>query len=309
MKKIASLRLTTLLGLMFLMSACYGSEKSLETSDQDAQQIQSRVQQTLPQIGVQLWSVKDELRKDFKGTLEAVAAMGFEGVEFFGHEFGEFADNPAGLKEFLGKNNLKAESAHVQFKHLAPEVFDANVAFYQAIGCDMLIIAIDERAWDPEGVHEVVKELNLMAEKLAPYGIAIGYHNHAMEFDDFQSATYWDFIAESTADNVILQLDVGWTNYAGKNPVEYVRRYPGRTLVTHYKIRTQEDKQNITPIIGQDGYDWGALLSANIEFGGTLWVMVEQEEYPNGLTPLEAVAASKKGLDSYLGKYTVVQPL
>ncbi len=300
MKKIASIKFTVLLGLICLISACFGPEKPSENSGHDAH---LAIEQTLPRIGVQLWSVKDELRKDFKGTLEAVAAMGFEGVEFFGHEFGEFADNPAGLKEFLAKNNLKAESAHVQFKHLTPEVFDDNVAYYQAIGCEMLLIAIDDRAWDPEGVHEVVKELNMMAEKLAPYGIAIGYHNHAQEFGDFQDATYWDFIAKSTPDNVILQLDVGWTNYAGKSPVEYVRRYPGRTLVTHYKIRTHEGTQDITPIIGQDGYDWGALLSANMEFGGTRWVMVEQEEYPNGLTPLEAVAASKKGLDSYLEKY------
>jgi len=300
MNNIASLKLTTLLGLICLISACNGSEKPSETSVHDAHQA---AQATLPQIGVQLWSVKDDLRRDFKGTIEAVAAMGFEGVEFFGHEFGEFADNPAGLKEFLEKNNLKAESAHVQFKHLSPDVFDDNLAFYQAIGCEMLIIPIDERAWDPEAVHEVVKELNAMAEKLAPYGIAIGYHNHAQEFADFQDATYWDFIAASTTDNVILQLDVGWTNYAGKNPVEYVRRYPGRTLTTHYKIRTHEDAQNISPIIGQGGYDWGALLSANMEFGGTRWVLVEQEEYPNGLTPLEAVAASKKGLDSYLEKY------
>jgi sugar phosphate isomerase/epimerase len=300
MNNIASLKLTTLLGLICLLSACNGSEKPSETSVHDAHQA---AQATLPQIGVQLWSVKDDLRRDFKGTIEAVAAMGFEGVEFFGHEFGEFADNPAGLKEFLQQNNLKAESAHVQFEHLSPDVFDDNVAFYQAIGCDMLIIPFDERAWDPEAVHELIEELNGMAEKLAPYGIAIGYHNHAQEFADFQDATYWDFIAASTADNVVLQLDVGWANNAGKNSVEYVQRYPGRTLTTHYKIRTHEDGQNMSPIIGQNGYDWGALLTANMQYGGTRWVLVEQEEYPNGLTPMEAVAASKKGLESYLEKY------
>ena len=300
MKKITSFKLSTMLGLLCLISACSGPEQPSEASVQDAV---PTIQQSLPQIGVQLWSVKDELRKDFKGTLEAIAAMGFEGVEFFGHEFGEFADNPVALKAFLEKNNLKSESAHVQFKHLSPEVFDDNVAFYQAIGCDMLVIPIDERAWDPEAVHEVVKELNEMAEKLAPYGIAIGYHNHAQEFADFQDATYWDFIAANTTDNVILQIDVGWSNYAGKDSADYVRRYPGRTLSTHYKIRTDEDTQHISPIIGQDGYDWDALLSANIEFGGTRWIMVEQEEYPNGMTSLEAVAASKKGLDSYFEKY------
>ena len=59
----------------------------------------------------------------------------------------------------------------------------------------------------------------------------------------------------------------------------------------------------MSPIIGKNGYDWGDLLTANMQFGGTRWVLVEQEEYPNGLTQMEAVAASKKGLESYLEKY------
>jgi sugar phosphate isomerase/epimerase len=95
---------------------------------------------------------------------------------------------------------------------------------------------------------------------------------------------------------------VGWTTFAGKDPVEYVRRYPGRTLTTHYKVRLPEGTVGKLPFIGQDTIDWPALIKANTEVGGTLWLVVEQEEYPNGLTPLQAVKVSKDGLDKYLSQ-------
>ncbi len=303
MKSTGILKLTTLLlGFLWLTAAgCSKQGNSPEalpqTSDQTATQAQA-----LPLVSVQLWSVKDDVKRDFKGTLKALAAMGFDGVEFAG-EFGEFAENPVGLKEFLDENKLKVSGAHLHFDRLSPENFDATVAFYQAIGCDTLIEAMDKRAWDPEGVHHVVKDLNLFAEKLAPYNMSIGYHNHAQEFGDFQGSTYWDIIAKTTSENVVLQMDVGWVNYAGKAPAEYVRRYPGRTQTTHYKIRTHEGTENTTAIIGQDTSDWSALLTANIDVGGTRWLVVEQEEYPNGMTPMQAVKASKIGLDGILASH------
>lgn len=297
MKALGKVKIkATLLVLLWLTTAgCIAQESS------SGAMLQASAP-ALPQVSVQLWSVKDDVKHDFKGTLEALAAMGFDGVEFAG-EFGEFADNPAGLKDFLDKINLKVSGAHLHFDRLNPENFDDTVAFYRAIGCDTLIEAMDKRAWDPEGVHQVVNELNRLAAKLAPHDIAIGYHNHAQEFGDFQGSTYWDIIAQSTSASVVLQLDVGWATYAGKDPVEYVRRYPGRVLTTHYKIRTPESGKNITPIIGQDTIDWTALLAANIEVGGTQWLVVEQEEYPNGMTPMQAVKASKEGLDKYLANH------
>jgi sugar phosphate isomerase/epimerase len=253
----------------------------------------------VPQLSVQLWSVKDEVKADFKGTLQVLANMGFKGVEFAG-EFGEFSDNPAGLKALLDELGLQVSGAHVHFDKLNELNFAKTVAFYQAIGCTSLIVPYDERAFSPDGVRQVVLELNALSTKLAKAGMQIGYHNHAPEFNDFEGSTYWDFIAQSTDKSVILQLDAGWVTYAGKDPVEYVKRYPGRTLTTHYKVKLPEGSEGKLPIIGQDTIDWPALIKANMEVGGTLWLVVEQEEYPNGLTPMEAVEASKKGLDLYL---------
>jgi sugar phosphate isomerase/epimerase len=290
MKITTSIRFLSMLSLLLLsLWGCSGKA------------VTEQVAVKLPQLSVQLWSVKDEVQADFKGTLQILADMGFKGVEFAG-EFGEFSDNPAGLKALLDELGLEASGAHVHFDKLNELNFAKTVAFYQAIGCTSLIVPYDERAFSPDGVRQVVLELNALSVKLATTGMQIGFHNHAAEFNDFEQSTYWDFIAQSTNENVILQLDAGWVTYAGKDPVEYVRRYPGRTLTTHYKVKLPEGSEGKLPIIGQDTIDWDALIKANMEVGGTAWLVVEQEEYPNGLTPIEAVQASKNGLDVYLSK-------
>lgn len=253
----------------------------------------------LPKISVQLWSVKNDVKDDFKPTLAELANMGFEGVEFAG-EFGPFKTQPEQLKRYLNSLDLEVSGAHMGFDQLSDANFDATVAFYKAIGTTMLIVPWDERAWHPEGVKEVVAELNKLAKKLKPHNMRIGFHNHDQEFNDFQGSTYWDYIAQNTTSDVVLQQDVGWTTYAGKDPIDYVKRYPGRTLTTHYKVRLPEGTEGKLPIIGKDTIDWLNLTKTNIAVGGTLWLVVEQEEYPNGLTPLQAVAESKKGLDKVL---------
>jgi len=253
----------------------------------------------VPQLSVQLWSVKDVIGKDFKGTLKTLANMGFEGVEFAG-EFGPYKNDAKGLKNFLDSINLQASGAHVSFEQLNESNFDKTVTFYQQLNLDTLIIGWDERAWHPQGIKEVVKLLNQLDKKLAPYNIKTGFHNHNHEFDDFQDSTYWDYLATNTSESVVLQQDVGWTTYAGKDAVEYVHKYPNRTLTTHYKVRIPEGVKGKQPIIGQDTIDWLNLLKANMNVGGTKWIVVEQEEYPNGLSSLAAVALSKKGLDEYI---------
>jgi len=253
----------------------------------------------MPQLSVQLWSVKNQVKADFKGTLKQLSAMGFSGVEF-ANEFGEFKGDAKAVKTILDELGLQGSGAHVSFEQLNDENIADTIAFYQTLGIDMLIVGWDERAWHPEGIKEVVSLLNKVDKKLAPLGMKTGFHNHDHEFDAYNGITYWDYLAQNTSQSVVLQQDVGWTTYAGQDPVDYVKRYPGRTLTTHYKVKLPEGTEGKLPIIGQDTIDWLSLLNANINVGGTKWIVVEQEEYPNNLAPLEAVALSLKGLNSYI---------
>lgn len=288
-----TIRITAIIAVLITMfTACSSSQLTKQAEP-------SKLLKQMPQLSVQLWSVKNDVKSDFKNTLKQLSEMGFAGVEFAG-EFGPFKNDAKALKLYLDSIDLKVSGAHVSFEQLNDTNFTQTVSFYQQLGAETLIVGWDERAWHPQGIKTVVALLNKIDQKLAPYGMKTGFHNHDHEFDAYKSETYWDYLAKNTNPNVVLQQDVGWTTYAGKDPIDYVKRYPQRTYTTHYKVRLPEGTQGKLPIIGQDTIDWLALLKANISVGGTKWIVVEQEEYPNGLTPLAAVALSKQGLDKFI---------
>lgn len=292
MKKICSMIVVAV--NLILLSAC---NDAAETKPASAP-VEKIEKIKVPPLSVQLWSVKDAVKSDFEGTLKALANMGFQGVEFAG-DYGNYSEDPKGLKAFLSSIGLKASGAHIGVDQLRGEKLDTTLSFLKDLGTDLVIIPYDSRAMSTDGIVEFVAEVNALSQHLAKTGMTIGYHNHDQEFNDYKESTFWDYIAKNTPDDVLLQLDVGWVNFANKNPIDYVKRYQGRTLTTHYKIRTHEGSA-VSPILGEDSFDWGALIKANVEFGGTLWIVIEQEEYPEGLTPMQSVEKSKQGLEKFI---------
>ena len=255
---------------------------------------------TSPLLGVQLWSVKDEIKQDFEGTLGKLAKLGFQGVEFAG-EFGKYSADPAGLSAFMKKTGLQCAGAHMHVDKLDAANFKATTDFYKVLGCNRIIISMDKRAASKEGSAELAKELTTISAKLAAQGMQMGYHNHEAEMLGDKGQTNWDLIAKNTPKDFIMQQDVGWTTYAGKDPIAFVNDYPGRTVTTHYKAKFVKGASG-TPIIGQDRTDWTGLTKAVRSIGGTEWIIIEQEEYPNGMGQLETVAASLRGLKGVLAK-------
>ncbi|WP_448213571.1 sugar phosphate isomerase/epimerase family protein [Colwellia sp. MEBiC06753] len=273
------------------------SHPALSHNHQSQQSNQAHLKQQAqkPVIGLQLWSVKDALQQDFVGTLSELAAMGFDGVEFAGY-FGPYQENAAGLKQLLTQLNLQTSAAHVDAEAFAPEVINKNLLFYKTLGVDMLIIPWDERAWSASDVPAFANELTRLSAELAKYGMTVGFHNHQYEFASYKSKTFWDYIASNTPENVVLQLDVGWVFYANHNPIDYIKRYPGRTLTTHYKIHVKEGEK-LSAIIGENHFDWPSIIKANLTVGGTKWIVLEQEQYPDGLSSMQSVAKTKAGFD------------
>jgi sugar phosphate isomerase/epimerase len=260
----------------------------------------AQVTPAAPRIGLQLWSVRDEVKQDFEGTLAKVAKLGFQGVEFAG-ELGPYAGNAAGLKAFMDKTGLACAGAHTNFDALSPAKFEATTSYYKTLGCRNLVIGMDKRAFEKDGATQVAKELTAMSAKLAPLGMRIGYHNHAEEMAGADGQTTWDLIATSTPNQTILQQDVGWTTFAGKDPVATVKRYPGRTISTHFKPKFLKGTTG-SHVIGQDKTDWAGLTHAVRSVGGTEWIIVEQEDYPNGMGQLDSAAASLRGYQAVLAK-------
>lgn len=253
---------------------------------------------------VQLWGVRKELKEDFEGTLKKLAEMGFDGVEFAKY-FGPYKDDPQGLKDFLNSIGLKASGAHLGFQPLRKNFFK-TVAFYKTLGVETIIVPMDKRSFDPARFDEFTAELNKYSKKLAKFGLKTGYHNHWQEFQDYKQDTFWNHTFANTNSNVVMQLDTGWVVYSGKDNIEIIKKFPGRAFTVHLKPKfakeyeDQAEENGHYAFIGQDNFDWAPVLEAMIETGGTKWFVLEQEEYPLGLTQLESVAETKKGFDKIM---------
>ena len=252
-----------------------------------------------PGIGVQLYSVRDACAKDFDGTLKEIAGLGFEGVEFAGYH--KYDGKAADLKKKLDELGLKAAGTHIGANSFTGDALKKTIEFHKTIGCSLLICPGDGRFTNPEKSKELAELFSKAAEALKPEGLYCGYHNHTEEFKKAEGdKTWWDLFAERTSKDVVLQLDFGHAIYAGADSVALVKKSPGRIKTTHIKGRLPRGTTGKKPFVGQDTADWKAILGACREVGGTEWFSIEQEDYPDGKSPMECTKISLEGLKKIL---------
>ena len=245
-------------------------------------------------ISVQLYSVRDYCAKDFDSALEQIAKMGFDGVEFAGYH--KYAGKAKELRQKLDDLKLKVAATHIGTGTLRGDDLKKTIEFHQILGCKFLIVPGDGDFTHPEKSKALAETFNKTAEILKPLNMACGYHNHTGEFKKDGDKTFWDLFAERTSKDVVLQQDCGWTAAAGLDPVVLMKRYPGRMKSTHFKPTVVGNDKTKKAILGQDSVDWAAVYAGCCEFGGTEWVTVEQETYPDGKSPMECTEMSLVGL-------------
>jgi len=249
-------------------------------------------------IALQLYSVRGDCQKDFDAALAQVARMGFPGVEFAGYY--QYGDNAKGLRTKLDDLNLKAAATHIGTGTFRGDNLKRTIEFHQILGCKFLIVPGDGDFTHPEKSRALAETFNQTAGVLKPLGMACGYHNHTKEFTQYEGKSYFDWFAERTAQDVVLQQDCGWTAAAGLDPVELMKRYPGRMKSTHFKPTIVGEDKGKKAILGQDSVDWVAVLKACRTIGGTEWITIEQERYPDGKSPMECSALSLAGLKAIM---------
>jgi len=263
-----------------------------------APQLLAAAKKKLP-IALQLYSVRQDCGKDFDGTLERVAKMGFEGVEFAGyHTYGGKAKE---LRKRLDDLGLKAAATHIGTNSFRGDNLQKTIEFHQILGCKFLIVPGDGDFTNPDKCKALADLFNETAAKLKPLNMYCGYHNHTGEFKKFGETTFWDFFATNTTKDVVLQQDCGWTAAAKLDPVAMMKKYPGRMKSTHFKPTVVDREPGKKAFIGQDSVDWKAVIAACIEYGGTEWITLEQEAYPDGKSPMEATEISFKALKELVG--------
>lgn len=249
-------------------------------------------------ISLQLYSVRNDCAKDFDAALAQVAKMGFAGVEFAGYH--KYSGKAAELRKKLDELNLKAAGTHIGTGSFRGDELKKTIEFHQVLGCKFLIVPGDGDFTHPEKSKALAETFNKAAEVLKPLGLYCGYHNHTHEFTKVGDTTYWHLFADRTSNEVVLQQDCGWTAAAGYDPVELIKRYPGRTRITHFKPTVVKNDSSKKPILGQDSVDWAAVLAACRQVGGTEWITIEQEVYPDGKSPMECTELSLAGLKKIL---------
>lgn len=243
-------------------------------------------------IGVQLWSVRDECKRDLEGTLKALADMGFDGVEFAG-----FYNRDAGeLRRLLESLGLEVAGAHIPYASFVGDELQKTVSYNLELGNRNLIIPSvpQEIRGSKARWIEFASFLNDLSDRLAPHGMRIGYHNHDYEFKPVDGELPWHIVFRSTRRSVIMQLDTANALAGGVEPnhlIEIIRMYPGRAITVHVKDFSRGKGQ---VILGEGDVPWREFLAACRTHGGTEWLIVEQEAYP--YSPLESVRRSLKNL-------------
>ncbi len=267
-------------------------------------------------VGLQLYSVRQDMEQDMDKTLGEVKAMGYDYVEFAGY-FGKSAEE---IKALLDKHGLKCRSVH-QTHDVFLTAPEENIKFLKTIGVEYCAIPWmpPEKITSKEGFEQLVSEAKIVGKLLKDAGIQLLYHNHDFEFKTIDGETVLDKLySELGSDIINPELDTCWVHYAGADPVEYINKYADRSQIVHLKDFTckelgagpnyaliDENGNEIKPKsreenefkfqpLGQGRQNMPAILSA-CDKASTEYIIVEQDQSLDR-PALEAVKMSREYL-------------
>jgi sugar phosphate isomerase/epimerase len=235
----------------------------------------------LDQIALQLYTVRELMARDLRGTLQAVAAAGYRSVELAGL----FDVAAVELRRLLGEAALRPVAAHVDVDRLRAGLVDVADR-HAALGCDRVIVPWlpEEERRTADAVRRFASELNEFARRLDELGIRLGYHNHAFEFEPLEGTTVWDVLLAELSPEVDLELDVYWASVGGRDPSEVLHEAGSRILLLHMKDRTPDSPPRDAPA-GGGILDFADIIAAGRE-AGVEWYVAEQDDPGDALADI-----------------------
>lgn len=249
---------------------------------------------TIP-VGIQVYSVRDDAERDFKGTMQQLKDMGYDGVELaglYGHEASE-------IRQMLDEVGIRAISAHVPYLELIGDM-EKTVTDYKTIGCEYIAVPYlnDEYRPGTENFEEVLENIRKIGACCNRHGITLLYHNHDFEFVKMEDGSYGlDYIYSHIGEDLLkTELDTCWVRVAGESPVQYIEKYAGRCPVVHLKDYVGQKSEHMYELIGiqedakkdENGQfafrpvghgvqNMPGIIDAAIRSGAN-WVVVEQDQ-------------------------------
>jgi sugar phosphate isomerase/epimerase len=250
------------------------------------------------EIGLQLWSVRDAMQADAKGTIDSIGKIGYTFVEAAGYGDGKFYGMvPAEFKAAVEANGMVFLSSHTGQSVPDSANWDKTMTWWdQAIAAHKEAgVKYIAQPWMDSvgyttltGLQRYCDYFNAVGEKCKAAGIRFGYHNHDKEFGQIDSVTIYDYMLKNTdSSKVFFQLDLYWIKVGGKKAVDYFNNYPGRFELWHVKDKAE--------LGNNPTQDFKPIFEAS-EKAGMKHFIVEVEEY--NFTPIESVRQSYSFLNA-----------
>lgn len=222
------------------------------------------VQPRFGPVGVQLYTVRDEMKKDVAATLARVAGIGYREVEFAGY----FGRSPADIRALLDADGLTAPSAHIPLAMLKSDLPGA-IAAAKIIGHKYITVP-----WIDESVRKsmddwrgIARDLNTIGGQVSREGLRLAYHNHDFEFTPIGGQIPYDMmLAETDPALVSMEMDLYWATKAGQSPLAYFAKYPGRFRMVHLKDSRGAPANEITEV-GSGTIDWRNIFAHRTQAG------------------------------------------
>jgi len=243
-------------------------------------------------IALQMYTLRNECEKNFAGTLEKVAELGFQGIEFAGY-YGMTSNE---LKKILDHLGLQAVSSHIPLTSLEDNLTEI-IDFQHTIGSKKIVCPyIPPEQRKEEDYLNLINKLNQIGEECHKEGITLCYHNHDFELVRLSNGrtALETILDETNPEWVKSEFDIYWLTRAGHNPVEWMKKYKGRTPLIHLKDMTT-DGEKFFAELGTGGVDIHSVLEQG-EISEVEWWIVEQDFCKH--SPLESVQISMKYLQS-----------
>lgn len=245
-------------------------------------------------IALQLYSLRDDISKDYEGTIKKVGEMGFTAVEAANYNDGLFyGKTPAAFKSDIEKAGMTVLSSHtsrqLSEKELASGNFTESLKWWdkciddhKAAGMTYIVAPWMEVPKTLKDLQTYCEYYNEIGKRCRAKGISFGYHNHAHEFQKVEDKVMYDYMIEHTnPEDVFFQMDVYWVVRGQQSPVDYFNKYKGRFKLLHIKDNRE---------LGQSGMVGFDAIFRNTDAAGTENLIVEVENY--SFTPVESVKIS-----------------
>ncbi len=258
-------------------------------------------------VGLQLYSLRDQLPKDVKGVIGKVAAAGYKEVETFGYskKDGFWGLDAKAFSNLLKANGLSTPSGHFgmdeYFVHGKTEELNSYIEAANATGMSYVIVpSIDgDVLKSADQFKQVAEKMNKAAEICKKSGLKLGYHNHNFEWKPVDGTTFYDVLLKNTDPALVhMEMDIFWVVRAGQDPVKLFQQHPGRFALCHIKDRDKK-QTDLNTEIGKGSIDFKTILSHRKE-AGLKHFIVEQENYIN-IDPFVSIKESSDYCKSVLG--------